>query len=598
VAVAGKAAISGPQPQQQQQQQCDVGDQPAAACAMQQAGPWVCHSVGDDGSSKCNGWGMTAEDRRCRKCGAPRPFLAHELQVGQAIHFRGCGRGGSGHPRSKGSRWGTGTASGECHLSIHDATSVRGRQAAARLRERFGLGEDDSDSYIHVEWQEPAAETAAKAEAADTEPDGASDVVATPLEFLLCASSITAQAVLMRKPELLTDGAGKVELLLELDSTPRASDETIAAQLAEHHHPMCGHGLLSVVVCFEALAAFAPVLKLDSLHHAPNHRKLEQWLVHLPPAVYTHHTREFIMWSLHTLIPFVTVLWGLWQLYFNIDLFHQLINDSLRMAADAIERVVGPVLSVVWLALEAAEAWLIWFTEQFNLWLRPVKIVIQPVITAGVTVIRPVITTGVTVVTMLWKFGSFIGQQLFVPVRAVVQYLEPVWSTVRTAVTKLFSPIVWLAQTAYGFASAVGTRVKAVVLGFQNIVQSFVQSQIMQSFGTKLGKIWDVVHKKLPGIMTIKPQKETKILVQQINKIAKTAQPMAKAAVQKTKSAASAAAEAAAAAAATGVGDGTAPEGCPPVQSLEREREAFDALPKGYPELSGLVHLSGRRVFT
>ena len=55
---------------------------------------------------------------------------------------------------------------------------------------------------------------------------------------------------------------------------------------------------------------------------------------------------------------------------------------------------------------EAAEAWLIWFTEQFNLWLRPVKIVIQPVITAGVTVIRPVITTGVTVVTMLWKFGS------------------------------------------------------------------------------------------------------------------------------------------------------------------------------------------------
>ena len=46
-------------------------------------GPWVCPFVSDEGSV-CRAWGMTGEDRRCRKCGAPKPFLAHDLAVGHS----------------------------------------------------------------------------------------------------------------------------------------------------------------------------------------------------------------------------------------------------------------------------------------------------------------------------------------------------------------------------------------------------------------------------------------------------------------------------------------------------------------------------------
>ena len=119
-----------------------------------QDGPWVCQSIGEDGSSKCNGWWMAAEDHRCRKCGAPRSFLAHELQVGQARHI-GRRKGDSGHTK-KGNRWTTPTS--ECYISVHSAKSVRGRKAAARLQKRFRLEHVDTTGYIHVEWQRPSAE--------------------------------------------------------------------------------------------------------------------------------------------------------------------------------------------------------------------------------------------------------------------------------------------------------------------------------------------------------------------------------------------------------------------------------------------------------
>jgi hypothetical protein len=183
-----------------------------AACAESPAmelGPWVCRFVGVDGVV-CGGWGMTGEERRCHKCGAPRPFVARELMVGQARHGVRCCRrtraGGSGHAQ-RADRWST--ESGACHLSVHNARNFKGRKAVRQLRARFGLAVDEDSSYIHVQWQATVVATAA-AEQAHRQ------------EFLLRTSAITAQAVCLRPPEQLADGAGSMELTLELDSMPRA----------------------------------------------------------------------------------------------------------------------------------------------------------------------------------------------------------------------------------------------------------------------------------------------------------------------------------------------------------------------------------------
>lgn len=57
-----------------------------------------------------------------------------------------------------------------------------------------------------------------------------------------------------------------------------------------------------MVVCFEALAALAPVLRLDCPDHPPNHRRLEKWLVHVPPRLYSRYHRARMMWILHTIV--------------------------------------------------------------------------------------------------------------------------------------------------------------------------------------------------------------------------------------------------------------------------------------------------------
>lgn len=494
---------------------------------------WICSSIGD-GGSRCNAWGMTTE-RRCAKCGAPRAFKAHDLMVGQARHVRCC-EGRSRRHTTKRNRWAP--ASGECSLRVYDAASAS-PTAITRLRDRFDLmsgAQDDDVGYIHLEWQDrPQAEHIDRAVATDSPPAVA--------EMVIRASSVEAQVVHMRQPQLLADGAGKVELLLELSSMPSTSHDTIAAQLAKHHHPTHEHGLFSVIVCFEALAALAPLLRLDSKDHPPNHNRLEPWLVHLPPRVYSCHTRSWIMWATHTLVPFATVLWGLWQLYFNVDVVQRAINDAFRMASECIERIVGPILGIVSLVLTELNAWLIEFTEQFNVWWRPLKMVLQPLVTAGLAA----------------------GQGLMAPVRGLAQVVQPVcWivikplralaSCVQLVCSIAIQPLRWLAERsrpAWSFARYVGTKVATLLNAARGAVSRALEAasaifgrvrgglvEVVAAVSratswvksSKLGETAHQIGSKLSLIMRFKPQTETKVMVAHMNKLAKNVQPVAMAA--------------------------------------------------------------------
>ena len=341
----------------------------------------------------------------------------------------------------------------------------------------------------------------------------------------------------MRQPELLADGAGKVELLLELSCVPSASCDIIAEQLAEHHHPTHGHGLLSVVVCFEALAALAPVLRLDSPVHDPNHRQLEPWLVHVPPRAYWRHSRWWIMWTLHTLLPVATILWGLWQLYFNIPLFHQLFRSAsewiarvmgpilnfvwLALAAlevwliyftECIERVMGPILNFVWLALAALQAWLIYFTDLFNVWLRPLKIVLQPVVKC-----------------VVW---------LFTPVCRLARRLQPAWSAIIKPLARRLQPVRSLLESAATVVAKRTTQLLGLVRALAGFIMKHaraIRTAVAGVFGrfgaamnsSRLGKAWQWVIKKLPSALKIRPkaaETEAKAAMGHIYNLGKKAQ--------------------------------------------------------------------------
>ena len=471
---------------------------PKRTTSDMETGPWVCPFVRDDGTV-CRGWGMTTEERRCHKCGAPKPFLAHDLMVGQARHAR-CG---SSSPHAmKANRWAT--ESGECHLTVHSG-NIQGRKAQQQLRARFGLPVDEQDSYLHVWWAQSAA------------PESAGE--AHHNEFLLCASAITAQVVYMRPPEQLADGAGKVELMLEFDSVPRTTHASIATQLAEHHHPTHKHGLLSMVVCFEALAALAPVLQLDSPGHEPNHRKLERWLVHIPPRLYTNHNRAWMMWALHSVIPCITVIWGLWQLYFNIEVFHQVVNDIVSLVTNLIEKIVGPVMQCVWHAFDGVEAWLVWLTEQFNVWLRPVKIVIQPVVTFTLAALAPLV-----------RLGGTLCRAFYAPVQALVGGLQPVWTAVQSAGTAMAGVLQPLLATLQSVCSTMFQPIRMLFSAVQ-LAASVVADLARPVVTTLTGpfrRIGRLVSAKLPQILKLKPQEETKVLKGIIKNLVSPAQKVAK----------------------------------------------------------------------
>lgn len=500
---------------------------------------WFCTNI-VDGGSRCNGWGMTTE-RRCRKCGAPRPFPAHELMVGQARHVRCCER--RSEHALRGNRWSPASSDlrSECSLRIYSAASAS-RKAIARLRDRFDLpAATDDMGYLHIEWQDPPrlAEQNEQVDYAAT---------SNPIvrEMLIRTSSIQAQVVLMRQPELLADGAGKVELLMELSSTPRASDDVVAAQLAHHHHPTHEHGLFSVIVCFEALAALAPVLRLDSQDHPPNHRRLERWLVHIPPWAYSRHTRAWTMWTVHTLLPFATVMWGLWQLYFNIDVVNRAVNDAFRMASEHLERIVGPMLSTVSLVIVRLNAGLIDFTQQFNVWLRPLKMVLQPLATAGFTAGRALVTPlrilvglGVQLVQPVWSIiitllGAlaeplqYLFSMIVEPLRALAESLQPVWSFVRSAArtmgthtARIFVQIQKVASVVFNVASEGLVRLATASGSAVTCIKS-----------SPIGKVWQLIASKLSLVMKFKPQTETKVIAAHINKLAKNVKPVARAAAQ------------------------------------------------------------------
>lgn len=416
----------------------------------------------------------------------------------------------------RGNRWSP--ASGECSLRIYGAASAS-LQAISRLRDRFDLPDDIG--YLHIQWQEDPPRLDEPQEQV-SHPAAASNPVVQ--EMVVCASSIEAQVVHMRQPELLADGAGKVELLMELSSMPRASDGVVAAQMAQHHHPAHEHGLFSVIVCFEALAALAPVLRLDSKDHPPNHRRLERWLVHLPPWAYSRHTRSWIMWAMHTLLPFATVLWGLWQLYFNIDVVHRAVNDAFRIASEFIERLMGPILSTVSRVIGWLNTWLVEITEQFNVWLRPLTMVLQPLATAGLAAGRALTASLGALVGFMQLAWSMISE----PLRNLVRPLQPVWKFLRSAATEMATYVgrsfVLLKDSAcviQRWASTCQVRAAKSATTCIRCIKSSRIAVFCHNYASRL-----------PLNMKFKPQTDTKLMAAHITKLARNVKPVARAAAQ------------------------------------------------------------------
>ena len=89
--------------------------------------------------------------------------------------------------------------------------------------------------------------------------------------------------------------------------------------------------------------------------------------------MYSVRTRARIMWLLHVILPFATVLWGLWQIYFNLELVRNVVNDSLQRLAEVAEKALGPLVGLVMDAFEAVNDAAVLFTAHFNSWLRPVS---------------------------------------------------------------------------------------------------------------------------------------------------------------------------------------------------------------------------------
>jgi hypothetical protein len=123
-------------------------------------------------------------------------------------------------------------------------------------------------------------------------------------------------------------------------------------------------------------------------------------------------------------------MWGLWQLYFNIEIFHQVIDDFITLVKDAIERTFGPVMHFVWRAFDDLEAWLVWWTEQFNAWLRPIKLVLQPMVTVAVSALAPLMRLGGT---LLWM--------LYTPVRLLVGVLQPICQRIATLLQPIWTAL-------------------------------------------------------------------------------------------------------------------------------------------------------------
>lgn len=381
-------------------------------------------------------------------------------------------------------------------MSVHDASKRRQPPVVQALASRFGpLAADDS--YLHLRWGSSGS----------VEQQGG--------EILVCTSDICAQSVTFRPPELLMDGAGKVELLLELQRSPRSTDDGVARRIAHH---TTGHGLLSLVVCFEALAALAPALKLDDHSHGPNHQKLEPWLVHVPPRLYSVQNRARAMWILHTIVPFATVLWGLWQIYFNLELVHTVVNDALHWLADLAETALGPLVALVRELCEIMHHTAILFTEHLNTWLRPVRIVFQPVISVLIAIATPVIR-------VVWPLFSKMGGALYRPLRLGGALAQRLWEPCgRCGRLMLAGP----GQTLWRFLASVSAPPRWLCgKGGHVAGQLLWPIRWLLNYSTIDDKVLNMISEKLPQVLTLKSPDEAKVLLTRVKSLAPSVQRVA-----------------------------------------------------------------------